>query len=202
MHPASELTVVVPGVCRWKAFSPEHHVELCSHAVAASGRLFVFDPIPLEEPAFSDLAEAAAPAVVILTNDNHLRDAAAWSARLRATVWAAPGAALDLPNLHRLPVDDTVWEGWELYPLPGGPGGEIALYRPESALAIVGDALVNLPGATLEVLPAKYCQDPSQLRRSLRALAPLPFETLLMAHGDPLQPHAAARVAALLAAPE
>jgi hypothetical protein len=48
---------------------------------------------------------------------------------------------------------------------------------------VVGDALVNLPGRGLEILPDKYCTNPTQLRRSLRHL-PM-ADLVLTAHGAP-----------------
>jgi hypothetical protein len=198
METASTWTLVIPGVFRWEIDSPFHGAPLTSHAVVASGRLFIFDPIPLAEPAFSDLASAATPALIVLTNHNHEREAAAWRTRLRAPVWADAGGGLELADPLTLPPGDTVWEGWELFRLPGGGPGEIALYRPELALAVVGDALVNLPGRGLEVLPVQYCEDAANLRRQIRRLASRPFEHLLVAHGAPTVGRAAARILTML----
>jgi hypothetical protein len=195
---AAALAQPFPGVFRWAAFSPAHRVELTSHAVVLGGRLFVFDPIPLAAPAVAALLAAAPAAAIVLTNENHARTAEAWRRRTGAPVWAAPDAGLELPGVNRLPLAAGFWEGWHLHDLAGGAGGEVALRGAALDLVVAGDALVNLPGRGLEVLPAKYCRDPAALRARLRALAAAPFGRLVMAHGGPVAPDAAARVAALL----
>jgi hypothetical protein len=63
---------------------------------------------------------------------------------------------------------------------------------------VFGDAVVNLDGRGLELLPDKYCTDPAQLRNSLRSLREISFENALFAHGTPLIGSAAARIAGLL----
>lgn len=194
---APALEEPFPGVFRWAVFSPAHKVELTSHAVRLDGRLFVFDPIPLQEEAARRLLAAVPVAALVLTNENHERAAAAWRDLTGAPVWAAPDAAVALPEVHRLPLAVGTWEGWRLHGLAGGAGGEIALRSPALDLVVAGDALVNLPGRGLEILPAKYCRDPAALRAALRRMTDEPFDRLVMAHGEPLAADASARVRAL-----
>ncbi|MCW5558698.1 MAG: hypothetical protein KIT22_12815, partial [Verrucomicrobiae bacterium] len=73
--PAAGPFEILPGVFRWSADSPAHKVELSSHAVRDPGRLLIFDPIPLARSL--DLP-GRDEGVILLTNENHLRDAAAW----------------------------------------------------------------------------------------------------------------------------
>lgn len=196
MTTATELHQVLPGVFRWAAFSPAHKVALASHAVVSEGRLFLFDPIPLADPAPAALLAVAPVAAIVLTNENHERAADRWRRLSGAPVWAASDAGLELPEIRRLPPGS--WEGWRLHDLAGGAGGEIALRSPALDLVVAGDALVNLPGRGLEVLPAKYCRDQAALRVRLRSLASEPFGRLLVAHGEPLLQRASERVKALL----
>lgn len=195
---AACFTTLFPGVFRWAAFSPEHKVELTSHAVLLDGRLFIFDPIPLAESAVAILLAAAPPAAIVLTNDNHERAAAAWRRLTGVPVWAAPDAVLELPEVSRLPLAAASWEGWRLHDLAGGAGGETALRSAALDLVVAGDALVNLPGRSLELLPAKYCRDQAALCARLRSLADEPFSRLVMAHGGPLAERASEQVRALV----
>jgi len=212
---ATTVAEILPGVFRWAAFSPHHKVELAAHAVAVDGALVVFDPIPLVDAAMSRLLcgpeartfESVAPNVqpsppasetlaggpecppprpcrIILTNENHERDAARWRQILKAPVWSAADPSGGLP------------QGWEALPLPGGAPGETACFHAPLSLMVFGDAVVNLPERGLELLPAKYCTDPAELRRSLGRLPR--FERALFAHGQPLLAAASGRIAALL----
>lgn len=194
---APALEEPFPGVFRWAAFSPAHKVELASHAVRLEGRLFIFDPIPLCGEGVRALLATAPVAALVLTNENHARAAAAWRDLAGAPLWAAPDAAVALPEVRRLPLAAGAWGGWRLHDLAGGAGGEVALRSPALDLVVAGDALVNLPGRGLEILPAKYCRDRSALRAALRRMTDEPFGRLVMAHGGPLVADAAARVRAL-----
>jgi glyoxylase-like metal-dependent hydrolase (beta-lactamase superfamily II) len=198
---APSIEPVLPGVLRWAAFSAEHKVELTSHAVVREGRLFVFDPIPLAASARAELERCGRPFAIVLTNENHERATAEWRERWQVPVWAAPGAALSLPGVLRLPVEQGMWESWRVHDLQGGAGGEIAVRWAEESLVVFGDAVFNLPRHGFDLLPEKYCRDVRLLRERLRCLVGEPFERALFAHGAPLLGGASARVAALVATP-
>jgi glyoxylase-like metal-dependent hydrolase (beta-lactamase superfamily II) len=194
METASRVEEIFAGVFRWEIFSAEHRVELTSHAVLEDGRLFCFDPVALEEEAFDQLSRLGRPEAIVVTNENHLREALLFRERWRVPVWTSAWAKLSLPDLFRIGADEREWRGWQLHPLPGGAGGELAFRIQDRSLVLVGDAVVNLPGRGLEILPEKYCEDPVLLRRGLRELASAPFERLCMAHGKPLMERASERV--------
>ena len=145
------------------------------------------------------------PAGIVVTNGNHARAAAEFRRRhqvpLASTDAAQAGTGLALDHLIS-PDGGPVFGGvFEAIPLPGGAPGEVALYRPDGGgLLIVGDAVINLPSFPLALLPAKYCTDPKQLRRSVSALLDRPFSKLLFAHGEPVLSDARTRLAAMLAA--
>jgi len=63
---------------------------------------------------------------------------------------------------------------------------------------VLGDAVVNLKGRGLELLPDKYCTDPKRLRESLRVVVAGGWERMLMAHGEPLGSEAARRLGEVL----
>ena len=198
MEPAPSVSEILPGVFRWEMFSPEHKVELTAHAVAVAGELFCFDPIPLEEAPLASLTRRTRPVAIILTNENHERDARNWRGRFQVPVWADIDAGVEVGNVHRFRPGQSEWNGWRVQRVRGGGGGEMAFRRPELSLAILGDAVINLPPRGLEVLPDKYCRDPRALRESLREFVGEPFERLLTAHGAPVLSGASARLGALL----
>jgi len=197
MPPASFISEILPGVHRWSAFSPEHKVELTSHSVWDGRSLLVFDPIPLTAEVSDGFPTPCAPDAVVLTNENHERDATAWRERYQLAIWAAPEALLSLAGIRRWAPARPPFAGWEIVPLPGGAGGETAWFHAVKSLVVFGDAVVNLPGRGLEVLPAKYCRDQPMLRASLRNLVQRPFENAVFAHGDPLLGEASVRIATM-----
>lgn len=195
---ADRLEEISPGIFRWAAFSPFHRVELTSHSVLADGGLLVFDPIPLASEPQSRLNAFAGLPAIVLTNGNHFRASQAWSARLGARVWSQTPDLFpaDLDIVHWSLIHSLPFGGWIALPLPGGAPGETAFLNAGLALAVFGDAVVNLPGRSLELLPDQYCTDPRQLRLSLKGLPP--FERAIFAHGQPLHAGASDRIAALL----
>lgn len=185
---------VLPGVLEASAFSPAHKVDLTMHAVRTRSGWVVVDPTgdPGSWP-------AEAPAAVVLTGGNHVRDAARWGARWRCPVHAPGPALAELPGAVGFPPAGTGWsDGWEAVPLDGGGPGETAFRIPSLDLVVFGDAVVNLAGRGLELLPDKYCADPAALRRALRALLSRPFGRAVLAHGDAVLASASDRIAALL----
>ena len=198
MNKAESIQPILPGVFRWKIFSAEHKVELCSHAVVVSGRIICFDPVPLANEPFYELSRQGVPNAIVLTNENHERDCAVWRERWRVPIRADAAAALTIAGVQRFERDQSHWQDWQLHRLVGGAEGELALRLSRDSLVICGDAIVNLPSRQLELLPDKYCRDPALLRGSLRELVGQPFNRLVMAHGSPVLENASSRVAALL----
>ena len=73
----------------------------------------------------------------------------------------------------------------EVIELPGGGLGEVALYDSHGSLHF-GDAVIRTEKNGVEMLPAKYCSDPSLLAKSLQTLAARTFHIATFAHGTPM----------------
>jgi glyoxylase-like metal-dependent hydrolase (beta-lactamase superfamily II) len=199
MVEAENFEEVAPGVFRWEAFSPEHRVELTSHAVLLENGLFCFDPIPLAASKMIALAARGAPTAIVLTNGNHERACRRWRDLWQVPVWVPEGTGFDDPGYRELPSGRPFWLGqWELHPLGGGARAETAFYCPGLSLMVVGDAIVNLPYRGLELLPAKYCVNRSLLEGNLRKASELSFDRLCMAHGQTMVRGASEAVRKLL----
>jgi hypothetical protein len=195
---ATRYEKVLPGVFRWEAYSPHHKVHLTSHAVVVDRNLFVFDPIPLTAHARQQLLREGEPAAIVLTNDNHERDAARWRDEWRVPIWAAFDARLTLPLVYRFASNTMQWFDWRVYRVAGGSCGETGFFLPKQSLMVLGDALTNLPDYDLMVLTEKYCADRPTLLHSLRQLVLVSFRNLLTAHGRPVLGRASQQVEALL----
>jgi len=195
---ASDVHEILPGVFRWESFSPEHKVELTSHAVMAEGQLYICDPIELTAEARKRLLAGHAVAAIVLTNENHERATSVWRELTQAPVWLGEGAKVELSHVHSFPNEPTQWGPWMVTHLAGGPGGEVALRWPGRSLVVLGDAVFNLPKYGFGVLPEKYCRDQRKLGESLQRLTEVPFETALLAHGAPILTGASARICELV----
>jgi glyoxylase-like metal-dependent hydrolase (beta-lactamase superfamily II) len=77
--------------------------------------------------------------------------------------------------------------------LPGHTPGSIGLLDEESKTLFGGD-LLRWDGTTLFEGPRGFTMDVEESWKSIRKIAVLEFETLLIGHGKPLRPDAAARV--------
>lgn len=181
---------VAPGIWRWSAFSPHHRVDLASHLVWDGRNCLVFDPLPLSDSIWSAWPIDSKPGWLIITNENHERDYQAWTQRFPSAVGIVSPLESAESSLQVLPRD------WVRFQLTGGAGGETAFYCAVLDLMVFGDAVVNLPGRGLELLPDKYCRNSAFLRDSLKKLPR--FGRALLAHGQPLLERASERIQALL----
>ncbi|OPX64690.1 MULTISPECIES: MBL fold metallo-hydrolase [unclassified Methanoregula] len=77
--------------------------------------------------------------------------------------------------------------------LPGHTPGSAGFLDAETGTLFAGD-LLRWDGTTLSEGPAGFTIDIASSRNSIRKIASLPFETLLIGHGKPLRPRAAAKV--------
>jgi glyoxylase-like metal-dependent hydrolase (beta-lactamase superfamily II) len=168
-----------------------------SHAVRGrAGAWVLFDPIPLNQCQVELWCDGGGIDTIVLTNGNHERAAAEWRRDFGCRVAGPTGVPWEMEGIR----DDreVVLDGWKAIRLEGGAPGETAWWLESESLMVFGDAVVNLAGRGLELLPDKYCQDPKWLRRSLQTLLSHPFESALFAHGDPLPRAASTRIGGLL----
>lgn len=200
MRRAEEFQLVTPRLAFWQAYEPAVKCDLSCCATVTPGGLVFIDPIPLAAEALAVVAQLAQPAAIVCTNGNHARAAAEYRDRFSIPVCAHPAAVAELG----LAVDREVREGatvggsLTVIELPGAAVGEIALHSAAGAMH-VGDALIHVEPPGFALLPAKYCVDARELRRSLGKLLPFDFELLSFAHGLPLAAQARSRLASLLA---
>ena len=183
---------IAPGIYHWTAVHPNIKREVSSYLVAGSGVLI--DPIcPEEGIEWFDGDPDRRPRSIVLTNRHHLRDSERFAA-----AYAIPIACHEA-GLHEFrggpDVKGFAW-GDEL--APGITALEVgAICDEETALRIdagdgflaVADAVINYGG--LGFVPDRYIgEDPEAIKAAIRAaygrLLDEPFDSLLLAHGDPV----------------
>ena len=159
----------------------EERMQRTSHALAAEGKVWLFDVLddPQLEARVHELGE---PAAVVQLLDRHCRDCAAVAKRLGVPHHIVPSELPGTPFELR-PVLRLRW--WR----------EMALWWPERRILLVADALGTIPffraGAEPAGLHPFLRLTPP---RSLRGLAP---DHLLVGHGEGVHHHPAALESAL-----
>jgi glyoxylase-like metal-dependent hydrolase (beta-lactamase superfamily II) len=196
-----ELQRVCRTVVSWSRYAPDVKADLFSTAVIAERGAYLVDPIKIEPESLRQALAPAEVAGVIVTNENHARDAAKMARRYGVPVFAHADAraAVDLPNGINVADGEQFAPGLSAVAIDGAPAGEIAIFaEAEGGTLIVGDALINMGSYGFTFLPAKYCRDQKQMRRSLRKLLDYEFERMTFAHGLPIVANAKTRLAGLL----
>jgi metallo-beta-lactamase superfamily protein len=198
---AQEFQEVAPGTLIWQAYDSKVNAELFSTALATRGGTYIIDPIPLASDGLESLRAQSQAAGIFVTNANHARAAADFSATLSIPILAHR----ELSGTPDFPRSTAVCDGEELargltaIALDGGPAGEMALHCSDhGGTMILGDALINFEPHGFGMLPAKYCLDARLLQRSLAKLLNYAFERILFAHGTPILSGARAQLEELL----
>lgn len=88
--------------------------------------------------------------------------------------------------------------GLEMLATPGHTEGHMAVIDHTAGLLVAGDAIFTEDGGVIEG-PERFFNDVPTSQRSIKALAELSFNTLLVGHGEPIEEAADSAVAALAA---
>jgi hypothetical protein len=166
-----------------------------------SGGAYFIDPIPLVSEALDELIGSNCVAGIIITNSNHHRASAKFAQKFSVPLFGRTEA---LPNnaaceLKRVTDEEEISEGLHAIGMEGAGDGEIVLhYAQDGGTFIIGDALINFEPYGFTFLPARYCSNQKQMRRSLRKLLDYKAERMLFAHGMPILSQAGERLERLL----
>jgi hypothetical protein len=184
---------VAPGLWLWRLPHPDWRQGLdwdervTSTCVESRGEVVVLDPLaPLEgDVELWARLDARPPTAAVVLKPDHVRDVDLFVSRYGARAYG--------PSLFwRTNVPET-----ELEPIEPGselPGGLLALYDgrgrtetpvwlPEQRALVFADAL-TAPGGELRVWSTPWHEE--RALPALRALLELPFEHVIVSHGEPL----------------
>ena len=193
-----EMRDVAPGLWLWRQSHPawregvDWEPEVASFAVESQGVTLVLDPLspPPHARDVWERLDALRPSTVVILKPDHVRDVDLF------VRWY--GARAFGPSLYwRDDVPQT-----ELEPLEPGdvlPGGlsahhdgrgkqETPVYLPEQRALVFADAM-TAPGGELRVWATPWHEE--RALPALRALLALPFERVLVSHGEPVHTRAA-----------
>jgi hypothetical protein len=195
---AVETIDLAPGLWIWRLNHPDWSPDsgwqppVTSTCVESGGEVAVLDPLApgQDETSFWDRLDARPPTVVVVLKPDHVRDVDLFVDRYG-------GRAFGPDVFHRGDVPDTdlEWIG------PGSelPGGLVALYDgrgrnetpiwlPSQRAVVFADAL-TAPEGDLRVWWTPWHEE--RVVPALRALLELPFERVIVSHGEPVHDRAA-----------
>ena len=201
MRPVSDFEQIAPHLALWHGYDPAIKAELYSTCVLTPRGAYLVDPIPLQSEALDEVLGSHRVSGVIVTNSNHYRASAKFAEQFSAPVFARCETFPDkMPRQFRKVADgDEICDGLLLSSIEGAAAGEIVLhYALGGGTLIVGDALINFEPYGFTFLPAKYCSNAKEMRRSLRKLLSYKADRMLFAHGSPILSGASDRLQRLL----
>ena len=199
--PASDFDRIASNIAIWHGYDSAVKAELYSTCLGTPGGTYFIDPIPLVNEVLAELVGSGRVAGIIVTNGNHHRASARFAEDFSAPLFGHGETFLDKPPLQfRTVADgDKIHEELTVIGIEGAGAGEIVLhYVPDGGTLIVGDALINFESYGFTFLPAKYCSNQKQMRRSLRKLLDYRAQRMLFAHGTPILSDASERLRGLL----
>lgn len=180
---------LLPGVFTWPWFSERHGYDFNGYLVRASGGNVCIDPVEMSDAVLDQIAREGV-SVIVLTNRNHTRASARVRERTGAPV-AIHAADAAHARAQGVTIDREIAFGEAVGPFValdarGKSPGEVALHWAERRMLVVGDACVGNPAGACGLLPEKVIDDPVMLRASLRTLAGVDFDVLLLGDGTAL----------------
>lgn len=183
-----ELT---PGLWHWTARHPHINSEVSSYYLA-SERVLIDPLLPAEGLEFFE--RVPAPQHVVLTNRHHDRDSWRLHERFGCEVHCVTNGCYELEG--RGPVTpfefgDQLPGGIHVYEVDAICPDETALHIPAHGALACADGVVRWPGVDgLAFVPDELMENPADTKRGLagayQRLLELDFETLLLAHGEPV----------------
>jgi hypothetical protein len=194
---SSEIQDVAPGLWVWRQPHPDWQPELdwdgpvTSTLVESGGEVIALDPLapPDGDPAWARL-DARPPTVVVILKPDHVRDVDLFVRTYNARAYGPhlfwPG---DVPETELIGVDPDDELPGGLRALYDGRGrNETPVYLPEQRTLVFADALTYAGGA-LRVWGSPWHE--KRVLPALRELLDLPFEHVIVSHGDPVHDRAA-----------
>ncbi len=192
----SEIVDVAPGLWDWRMSHPAWRTGLdwpetvTSTCVESGGEVAVLDPLaPPEGSEAWERFDAAPPTMAVVLKPDHVRDVDLFVRRYTARAFG-PWLFFrgDAPETEL----EEIEPGMEL------PGGLVALYDarwrmetplwlPEQKAIVFADAL-TAPDGELRIWGARQLE---RARDVFREYLELPFEHVIVAHGDPVHDRAA-----------
>ncbi|HEX7671687.1 MAG TPA: hypothetical protein VF395_18970 [Polyangiaceae bacterium] len=174
----------------WSTFDPSRNIDFHSVLFKRPGGNVAIDPLPLTEQDAAHLEALGGVRLIVITNSDHVRAAAALAERTGARV-AGPRAEREQFPVHcdewLGEGDEPVGAGLRVFEMHGSKTpGELALFLDGSVL-VFGDLVRAHQGGRLNLLPDAKLKDKASAKASVARLAELEgTEAVLVGDGWPV----------------
>ena len=176
----------------WSIFDESRNIDFHGIAWVRGGGNVIVDPVPMSAHDEAHLRELGGAAMIVITNSDHVRAAAALAETFGARILGPRGEQDCFPIRCEgwLGDGETVVSGLIAYTVSGSKTpGELALVLEGSTL-VTGDLIRAHEGGRLSLLPDTKLADPGAARSSARRLAALPgIDAVLVGDGWPVFRH-------------
>lgn len=178
---------ILPDIWQWSWFSDEKQLDFNGLFLVTGEHKILVDPPTMTAEARAVVRRYEPIDYIILTNRDHLREAATYQEEFRCQL-RVPEA--DAAQMTVRPTK--TYKDGEL--LPGGmwaihlkdqksPGESALFIERGQGVLIVGDALIGKPPGSVRMLPAEKYADIQKAKDALSRLLKYNFESLLVGDG-------------------
>ena len=178
---------ILPDVWQWSWFSDEKQLDFNGLFLVIGEHKILVDPPPMTAEARAVVRRHEPIDYIILTNRDHLREAAVYQAELRCQlrVPEADAAQMDVKPTKTYKDGELLPGGmWTIHLKDQKSPGESALFIERGrGVMIVGDALIGKPPGSVRLLSAEKYADIAKGKEGLRRLLKYNFDSLLVGDG-------------------
>jgi hypothetical protein len=194
---SSEIRDIAPGLWVWRVEHPDWRPgfdwepTVAATCVESDGEVALLDPIaPDDGDEVWERLDARSPTLLAVLKPDHVRDVDLFARRYAARAF---GPSLfwpdDVPESSLEPIEPgTNLPGGLIAQYDGRGKNETPLWIPERQALVFADAL-TAPEGELRVWATPWHEE--RALPALRALLELPFEIVIVSHGEPVHDRAA-----------
>lgn len=178
---------ILPDIWQWSWFSDEKQLDFNGLLLVIGEHKVLVDPPPMTAEARAVVRRHEPIDYIIVTNRDHVREAAVYQTELRCQLLVpeADAALMDVKPTKTYQDGELLPGGvWAIHLKDQKSPGESALFIERgSGVLIVGDALIGKPPGSLCLLPAEKYVDIQKAKDELSRLLKYTFDSLLVGDG-------------------
>ena len=178
---------ILPDIWQWSWFSDEKQLDFNGLFLVIGEHKILVDPPPMTAEARSVVRRYEPIDYIILTNRDHLREAATYQEEFKCQLRVPEADAAQMTvRPTKTYKDGELLPGgmWAIHLKDQKSPGESALYiERRQGVLILGDALIGKPPGSVRMLPAEKYADIQKAKDGLSRLLKYNFESLLVGDG-------------------
>jgi glyoxylase-like metal-dependent hydrolase (beta-lactamase superfamily II) len=178
---------IFPGIWQWSWFSDEKQLDFNGLFLMVGEHKILVDPPLMTAEARSFVRRNGPVDYIIVTNRDHIREAAGYQAEFACRLYVpdADAAQMDVKPTKTYTDGELLPGGiWAIRLSDQKSPGESALFLDRGqGIMIVGDALIGKPAGAVSLLPAEKYPDAAKVKDGLRRLLKYNFDGLVVGDG-------------------